>query len=231
VRPAGVAGDVVIGVDIGGTFTDCAVIDEVGRVHVGKVPTTPRDRSLGFFNAIDEVARGLDLTLGELLGRCHRLVHGTTTGTNAIVTRTGARVGLLTTAGHADVMYIMKGTGRTADLETAAAEQRDDEAADHSRVEAAAGCHARGNRNRHRQWQRHDRDGEPRHHVGTEIGEAVALAQHRDQFWRIEFRKARRLDLTHHVWLSSWSPISIPSWTGMRQAMLMQIMVFGGWAA
>ena len=107
-------GDVVVGVDIGGTFTDCAVIDETGRVHVGKVPTTPQDRSLGFFNAIDEVARGLGLTLGELLGRCHRLVHGTTTGTNAIVTRTGARVGLLTTAGHADVMYIMKGTGRTA---------------------------------------------------------------------------------------------------------------------
>ncbi|MGC1416066.1 MAG: hydantoinase/oxoprolinase family protein [Candidatus Acidiferrum sp.] len=113
-RPAAVTGDVVIGVDIGGTFTDCAVIDETGRVHVGKVPTTPQDRSLGFFNAIDEVARGLGLTLGELLGRCHRLVHGTTTGTNAIVTRTGARVGLLTTAGHADVMYIMKGTGRTA---------------------------------------------------------------------------------------------------------------------
>jgi N-methylhydantoinase A len=114
VRPGGADGNVVIGVDIGGTFTDCVVIDEAGRVHVGKVPTTPQDRSLGFFTAIDEVARGLGLTLGELLGRCHRLVHGTTTGTNAIVTRTGARVGLLTTAGHADVMYIMKGTGRTA---------------------------------------------------------------------------------------------------------------------
>ena len=113
-RPARVDRDVVIGVDIGGTFTDCAVIDQAGRVQVGKVPTTPQDRSLGFFNAIDEVARDLRLTLGELLGRCHRLVHGTTTGTNAIVTRTGARVGLLTTAGHADVMYIMKGTGRTA---------------------------------------------------------------------------------------------------------------------
>ena len=107
-------GGVVIGVDVGGTFTDCAVIDETGRVRVGKVPTTPEDRSIGFFGAINEVARGLSLTLGELFGRCHRLVHGTTTGTNAIVTRTGARVGLLTSAGHGDVMYIMKGTGRTA---------------------------------------------------------------------------------------------------------------------
>src|SRR3954464_659015 len=113
-RGTPVAGDVVIGVDIGGTFTDCAVIDEVGQVHVGKVPTTPDDRSIGFFGAIDEVARGLGLSLSELLGRCDRLVHGTTTGTNAIVTRTGARVGLLTSAGHSDVMYIMKGTGRTA---------------------------------------------------------------------------------------------------------------------
>ena len=103
-----------VGVDIGGTFTDCAIVDPDGAVHTGKVPTRPADRARSFFEAIEDAAAKLELPLDELLARCDRLVHGTTTGTNALITRSGARVGLLTTAGHGDLVRIMKGAGRLA---------------------------------------------------------------------------------------------------------------------
>jgi N-methylhydantoinase A len=105
-----------IGVDIGGTFTDCVVVDEAGTITTAKVPTTPDDRSAGFFGSIDRAADKLGVTSTALLADCDRIVHGTTTGTNAIVSREGAVVGLLTTAGHRDVMYLMKGGGRTSGL-------------------------------------------------------------------------------------------------------------------
>jgi N-methylhydantoinase A len=106
----------MIGVDIGGTFTDCVVMDAAGRIVTGKSPTTPADRSQGFFDAIERAADAMSTDLETLLRGSRRLVHGTTTGTNAIVERRGARVGLLATRGHEEVMFLMKGTGRTAGL-------------------------------------------------------------------------------------------------------------------
>jgi N-methylhydantoinase A len=103
-----------VGVDIGGTFTDCAIVGPDGSVRTGKVPTRPDDRARSFFDAISEAAAKFELPLEELLTRCDRLVHGTTTGTNALITRSGARVGLVTTAGHGDAIRIMKGAGRLA---------------------------------------------------------------------------------------------------------------------
>lgn len=108
--------DLTIGVDIGGTFTDCVVAFDDGRIIGGKSPTTPHDRSQGFFSAIDRVAEKLSLPLATLMARCRRLVHGTTTGTNAIVSRDGAEVGLITTKGHGDALFMMRGSGRTAGL-------------------------------------------------------------------------------------------------------------------
>lgn len=101
-----------IGVDIGGTFTDCVVIDPTGAIGVGKVPTRPDDRAGSFFESIEEAAGRFGLTLDEILGRTGKLVHGTTTGTNALLTRTGADVGLLTTVGHRDSTHMMNGAGR-----------------------------------------------------------------------------------------------------------------------
>src|SRR4051794_37684524 len=106
----------MIGVDIGGTFTDCVVMDAQGAIATGKSPTTPDDRSRGFFHSIGRAAEALGVDLRSLLADCSRLVHGTTTGTNAIVERRGARVGLLATRGHDDAIFVMKGTGRTAGL-------------------------------------------------------------------------------------------------------------------
>jgi N-methylhydantoinase A len=105
-----------VGVDIGGTFTDCSVVDDEGHTTTGKALTTPEDRTIGFFAAIEEAAGRLGIGLEELLAQTKRLVHGTTTGTNALVVRDGATVGMLTTRGHRDALFIMKGGGRTSGL-------------------------------------------------------------------------------------------------------------------
>jgi N-methylhydantoinase A len=111
------SGRYAIGIDIGGTFTDCAVVDLGSMaVHVTKVPTTPVNPAQGFFAVLDAIAAQMGLATAALLARTERLVHGTTHGTNAVVSRHGARVGLITTAGHGDALSIMKGGGRTSGI-------------------------------------------------------------------------------------------------------------------
>ncbi|HWE34310.1 MAG TPA: hydantoinase/oxoprolinase family protein, partial [Solirubrobacteraceae bacterium] len=106
-----------IGVDIGGTFTDCVGIDPQGRLHYAKALSThERDASEGVLDALRELARGVGRNTGELLGEASRLGHGTTIGTNLLVERRGARIGLVTTAGHGDALTMMRGAGRTAGL-------------------------------------------------------------------------------------------------------------------
>src|SRR2546421_4616520 len=92
----------VVGIDVGGTFTDVTAVDGAsGRVVVTKVPSQPNNEAAAVLAGLD--ALGID-------GRgVRRLVHGTTVGTNAILERRGARVALLTTAGFRDLIEI----GRT----------------------------------------------------------------------------------------------------------------------
>src|SRR5579885_812937 len=107
----------IVGVDIGGTFTDCAVFDPArGSFTTAKAPTTPSNPAEGFFNALENAAAGLDLDSREFLARTRILVNATTTATNAIVTKRGARLGLLTTAGHGQSLFIMNGSGRSKGL-------------------------------------------------------------------------------------------------------------------
>jgi len=98
------------GVDIGGTFTDCVVVDESGLVVTTKAPSTPHDFSLGMMAALEESALKLGLSLPVLARSIARLCHGTTVGTNAIIQHRGARVGLITTRGHNDVIHMMRGS-------------------------------------------------------------------------------------------------------------------------
>jgi N-methylhydantoinase A len=107
----------LIGVDIGGTFTDCAVVDDAGTITVAKAPTTPDDPQLGFFAAIDVAAAELGIDRPGLLRQTDRLAHGTTVAINAVVTRGGARVGLLTTRGFGDTLRIMDNAGRGIGLD------------------------------------------------------------------------------------------------------------------
>jgi N-methylhydantoinase A len=98
------------GVDIGGTFTDCVVVDESGAIVTTKAASTPHDFSLGMIAAMDAAATRLGVTLSELCRSITRLSHGTTVGTNAILQRRGSRVGLITTRGHNDVIHMMRGS-------------------------------------------------------------------------------------------------------------------------
>ncbi|MBI4504933.1 MAG: hydantoinase/oxoprolinase family protein [Chloroflexi bacterium] len=92
----------IIGVDVGGTFTDLIRFDETtGRISAAKVPSTPRNPAQAFIAGLDALA--LDPQA------IRHLIHGTTVATNAVLERKGATVGLVTTAGFRDLIEI----GRT----------------------------------------------------------------------------------------------------------------------
>ena len=100
----------LVGVDIGGTFTDCVVIDESGTVTTAKAPSTPGNFAQGMIDAIGGAAGRLGLGADRLYEQVALLSHGTTVGTNAVVQKRGARIGLITTKGHNDVIHIMRGS-------------------------------------------------------------------------------------------------------------------------
>jgi N-methylhydantoinase A len=95
-----------IGVDIGGTFTDLVVYDDVdGRVTVEKVPTTASSPEGG---CIDAIRRAVENS--AILEHCEYFLHGTTVGLNALLERRGPKVGVLCTAGFRDVLEIGRGS-------------------------------------------------------------------------------------------------------------------------
>ena len=98
------------GLDIGGTFTDCVIVDDDGRVVSAKAPSTPGNFAEGLMNALEAAARKCGQPVPALLAETALVSHGTTVGTNAIVQKRGARVGLVTTRGHNDVIHIMRGS-------------------------------------------------------------------------------------------------------------------------
>jgi N-methylhydantoinase A len=104
------------GVDIGGTFTDCVVIDDDGRLTLAKVSSTPPDFARGFIDAVTEAAGKLGLGHDDFLSQTELLLHGTTVGTNVLVQRRGAKTGLITTRGHRDHLLMMRSYGRSAGL-------------------------------------------------------------------------------------------------------------------
>lgn len=98
-----------IGVDIGGTYTDLVAIDEHGTTVFAKSPSTPADQSIGVMAGLEELARRLGATREAMLAATTRLVHGTTVATNALLERKGAKVALVTTEGHRDIIEMREG--------------------------------------------------------------------------------------------------------------------------
>jgi N-methylhydantoinase A len=98
-----------IGIDVGGTFTDLVAVDDSGRVTLSKAASTPSDPSLGVMEGLELLAAALGKELSSLLAETERIVHGTTVATNALLERKGAKVGLLTTAGHRDIIEMREG--------------------------------------------------------------------------------------------------------------------------
>ncbi len=91
----------IVGIDIGGTFTDLVLLDEGGRLTLGKVPSTPEDQAIG-------IMTGLRAAIPDM-HRLSRIAHGTTVSTNAMLQGTGGPAGLVTTLGFGDALEI----GRT----------------------------------------------------------------------------------------------------------------------
>jgi N-methylhydantoinase A len=98
-----------IGIDVGGTFTDLVAVDQQGNVTLAKAASTPADQSLGVMDGLERLAEAIGIESRAMLGKTERIVHGTTVATNALLERKGARVGLLTTEGHRDVLEMREG--------------------------------------------------------------------------------------------------------------------------
>ncbi len=98
-----------IGVDVGGTFTDLVLADVHGAVWVAKVPSVPRDPSLGVLAALEYLAEQLALPVIDILSNCALFVHGSTVATNTLLEGKGATVGLVCTEGFRDALEIRRG--------------------------------------------------------------------------------------------------------------------------
>ncbi|MGQ9682008.1 MAG: hydantoinase/oxoprolinase family protein [Anaerolineae bacterium] len=96
-----------LGIDIGGTFTDATLINESnGDIRIAKVPSTPRDPSLGFLEVTHRILQQAGLPARQV----RYLVHGTTVATNAIIEGKVARTGFITTEGFGDMLEIARQT-------------------------------------------------------------------------------------------------------------------------
>lgn len=101
-----------LGVDVGGTFTDAVAADDRGNIVSAKTPSTPPAYERGVMNAISGLADELQMPMDELLANTEYIAHGTTASINALVQGKVAPVGLITTKGHRDSIYIMNAEGR-----------------------------------------------------------------------------------------------------------------------
>src|SRR4051794_31332594 len=95
----------LVGVDVGGTFTDVALVCD-GRLATAKVPTTVDDQSSG---VLDGVRSALELA-GIVPADVVHMGHGTTVATNALLERRGAKTAFVTTRGFGDLLRLARQT-------------------------------------------------------------------------------------------------------------------------
>ena len=99
-----------ITIDVGGTFTDCLVMDGAGGLRQFKSYTTPKDPSQGFLDAVTKAASGYGHPdLGDFLAQVELIIHGTTLATNTLINKNGAVTGMITTRDFRDIVEIRRG--------------------------------------------------------------------------------------------------------------------------
>jgi len=96
-------------IDVGGTFTDCLVMDETGLLQKFKSSTTPSDPSTGLMNALKKAAKHYKSDIREFLSQIEVLVHGTTLATNILINERGTKAGMITTKGFRDSIEMRRG--------------------------------------------------------------------------------------------------------------------------
>jgi N-methylhydantoinase A len=97
-----------VGIDIGGTFTDFALLHGA-EVVLDKNLSTPEDRSVGVMSGLAKLARTVAMPLSEFLGNCDTIVHATTVADNTLIEMNGALTGLITTEGFRDEIEYRRG--------------------------------------------------------------------------------------------------------------------------
>lgn len=102
----------VIGVDVGGTFTDAVLDDDSGTILAAKAPSTPPNYADGVMDVLEGLAEHLGTPLAQMLSDTHHIAHGTTSSLNALVMGNVPDIGFLTTIGHRDSIFIMNVEGR-----------------------------------------------------------------------------------------------------------------------
>ena len=100
----------LIGVDIGGTFTDLVIMDGEGRWNLHKTPSTPDSPEEGVFSALALAAEEKGVAMRSLLEETRVFVHGTTLVTNAVISGNMAKTALLTNEGYEDMLFFGLGS-------------------------------------------------------------------------------------------------------------------------
>ncbi len=104
----------ILGIDVGGTFTDFLEIEATGSVEILKTPTTPQRPAEGVLTGLNKLASRHSVTLEHYVSQVTLIVHGTTITTNAIITRNFAKTAYLTTKGFRDTLNSRRGIKRNA---------------------------------------------------------------------------------------------------------------------
>ena len=99
----------VIATDVGGTCTDTVVFAAGEPIRIGKALSTPPDFATGIFDSIRSAADAMGRSVDALLAETYLFVHGSTVVDNAILTRDGAKVGLISTKGFEDTVLMTRG--------------------------------------------------------------------------------------------------------------------------
>ncbi|VVN84591.1 hydantoinase/oxoprolinase family protein [Pseudomonas fluorescens] len=98
-----------LGIDAGGTFTDFILADRNGNVQLFKAPSTPQDGTIAIRNGLAQIADAIGRTPAQIIADCDLCINGTTVALNALIEKTGVKVGLLCTDGHEDSLEIRLG--------------------------------------------------------------------------------------------------------------------------
>ena len=106
---------IVIGIDAGGTMTDTILVDERGHFKIGKAATTPRNEAEGFIASAEDAADAWGLSLEELFSGVSVVLYSGTGMLNTLLSRTGRRLGLITTKGLEDMILMGRGLQAWAD--------------------------------------------------------------------------------------------------------------------
>lgn len=106
---------IVIGIDAGGTMTDTILVDDRGHFKIGKAATTPKDESEGFIQSAADAAEAWGITLEQLFGGVDVVLYSGTGMLNTLLSRTGRKLGLITTKGVEDMILMGRGLQAWAD--------------------------------------------------------------------------------------------------------------------